>query len=122
PALADLTIQRERLVLRENKDAPQAGVDAIGKRDVDDTVDAAEGYGGFGAVAGERIEAFPGAPASKIPSVSFIGTLSSAHPRDAARDADAASGQRENTSTGRLVSPWLGTPANETRAGRTGRL
>ena len=57
PAFADLAIQRERLVLREDIDAAQAGVDAVGKRDVDDAVDAAEGNGWFGAVAGERIEA-----------------------------------------------------------------
>ena len=58
PAFADLAIERKRLVLRQDKDAAQAGVDAVGKRDVDDAVDAAEGHGRFGAVAGERIEAF----------------------------------------------------------------
>src|SRR6202158_1811450 len=57
PAFADLTIQREGLVLSEDIDAPQARVDTVRKRDVDDAVDAAEGYGWFGAVAGERIEA-----------------------------------------------------------------
>ena len=61
PAFADLTIQRERLVLREDEDAAQAGVDAVRKRDVDDAVDAAEDHGGFGAIASERIEALAGA-------------------------------------------------------------
>ena len=61
PAFADLTIERERLVLGENKDAAQTGVDAVGKRNVDDAVDATEGDSGLGAVAGERIEALAGA-------------------------------------------------------------
>ena len=42
PALADVAVQAERLVLREDEDAAQVAVDAIGKRDVDDAVDAAE--------------------------------------------------------------------------------
>jgi len=47
--------------LGENEDAAQAGVDAVGKRDVDDAVDAAEDHGGFGAIASERVEALTGA-------------------------------------------------------------
>src|SRR5208283_2910972 len=60
PALADLPIQRKRLVLGEDIDAAHAGIDAIGKGNVDDAVDAAEGHGGFGAVASERIKPFAG--------------------------------------------------------------
>ena len=58
PAFADVAVERERLVLGEDVDPAQVGVDAVGERDVDDAVDAAEGDGGFGAVAGEGIEPF----------------------------------------------------------------
>ena len=54
PALADVAVQAERFVLRENEDAAQVAVDAVGERDVDDAVDAAEGNGGLGAVARQR--------------------------------------------------------------------
>ena len=51
PAFANLPIQRQRLVLRQDKHPAQARVDAVGKRDVDDAVNAAEGYGRLRAVA-----------------------------------------------------------------------
>ena len=54
PALADVAVEAERFVLRQDENAAQVAVDAIGKRDVDDAVDAAEGDGGLGAVARER--------------------------------------------------------------------
>ena len=72
PAFADMAVERERLVLGEDVDAAQAGVDAVGESDVDDAVMAAKGHGGFGTVAGERKEPFPAPPASNTPSVSFI--------------------------------------------------
>jgi len=53
PAFADVAIERERLVLREDVDAAQAGVDAVGERDVDDAILAAEGNCRLGAVASE---------------------------------------------------------------------
>ena len=65
PAFADVAIQRERFVLRENVDAAQIGVEAVGKSDVDDAVNSAEGHGGFGAVARERIKALTGASCKK---------------------------------------------------------
>ena len=61
PAFADVPVQRERLVLGEDVDPAQVGVEAVGKRDVDDAVDAAEGDGRLGAVASERIEPLAGA-------------------------------------------------------------
>ena len=54
PALADVAIEAEGFVLRQDEDAAQIAIDAIGKGDVDDAVDAAEGHGGLGAVARER--------------------------------------------------------------------
>src|SRR5262249_18560212 len=56
PAFTDVTIQREGFVLSKNVNTPQIGVDAVGKGDVNDAVDTAEGNGGLGAVAGEGIE------------------------------------------------------------------
>ncbi len=56
PGLADMAIERERLVLGEDVDLAQIGVDAVGEGDINDAVDAAEGDSRFGAVAGERIK------------------------------------------------------------------
>src|ERR1700676_2414206 len=58
PARANMAAEAESFVLSESEDAAQAGVDAIGKGDIDDPVQGAEGNGGFGAIAGERPQAF----------------------------------------------------------------
>ena len=58
PAFTNVAVQRERLVLGEDVDLAQAGVDAVGECDVDDAVVAAKGYRRFGAIAGERKEPF----------------------------------------------------------------
>ena len=60
-SLADMAIERERLVLRKDINLAQVGVDAVGERDIDDAVDSAERNGGLGAVTGEWIQAFAGA-------------------------------------------------------------
>ena len=52
PAFADVPVERERLVLGENEDPAQAGVDAVGERDIDDAVVAAEWNCRFGPIAG----------------------------------------------------------------------
>ena len=57
PAAANVAIEAERFVLRENENAVQIAVQAVGKSDVDDAVDAAEGNGRLGAVARERPQA-----------------------------------------------------------------
>ena len=57
PTFANMTVQRQRLVLREDVNLAQVRVHAIGERDVDDAIDAAEGYGRFGTVTGEGIKA-----------------------------------------------------------------
>src|SRR6266702_2569160 len=56
PGFADVAIERECLVLREDIDPAQVGVNAVGKRNVDDSIDAAERNGRFSPVAGERIK------------------------------------------------------------------
>jgi hypothetical protein len=57
PAAPDVTIQAEGLILCEYEDAPQIAIQAVGKREVDNAVDAAERNGRFGAVAGQRPQA-----------------------------------------------------------------
>ena len=51
PAGAGVAAEAEGFVLGENEDAAQTGVDAIGKSDVDDAIESAEGDGGLGAIA-----------------------------------------------------------------------
>ena len=52
PAFADVAIEGERLVLGEDVNVAQVGVDAVGEGDVDDAVLAAERNGRLGAIAG----------------------------------------------------------------------
>ena len=56
PALADVTVQRQRFVLRQDINPAEIGVNAIGQGNVDDAVDSAKRDGWFGAVTGQRIE------------------------------------------------------------------
>ena len=60
PALADVAVERERLVLGEDVDVAEVGVDAVGEGDVDDAVLAGERNGRLGAIAGEGEEPFAG--------------------------------------------------------------
>ena len=57
PAFAHVAVQRKRLVLGQDINPAQVGVDAVGKSDVDDAIDSAEGDSRLGAIASERIEA-----------------------------------------------------------------
>ena len=43
PAFADMAVQRQRLVLRQDVNPAQIRVEAVGKSDVDDAVHSAEG-------------------------------------------------------------------------------
>jgi hypothetical protein len=45
-----MMVQGQRLVLSQNIDVAKIGIDAIGKRQIDDAVNAAEGYRRLGAV------------------------------------------------------------------------
>ena len=65
PPQTNMAVQAERLVLCENENAAQIAVDAIGQRDVDDAVNAAERDGGFRTVAGQRPKPLPLAPGQK---------------------------------------------------------
>jgi hypothetical protein len=65
PAFTDVTVQRERLVLRKDVNASQLRVDAVGKRDIDDAVIAAEGDCWFCAITGKWEEALACAACQK---------------------------------------------------------
>src|ERR1019366_1150778 len=54
PAAAYVTVEAQRLVLREDEDAAEVAVQTVRKGEVDDPVDTAERHCGFGAVARER--------------------------------------------------------------------
>ncbi len=60
PAFADVAVEGERLVLGEDVDVTQVGVDAVGEGDVDDAVLAGKGNGRLGAIAGQREKPFAG--------------------------------------------------------------
>jgi len=71
-------VEREGLVLGEDVDVAEVGVDAVGESDVDDAVHSAEGDGGLGAIPGERIEALSGAACEKDSECVFHRTASEA--------------------------------------------
>ena len=57
PALADMAIEAEGFVLRENEHTAQVAVEAVREGDVDDAVNGAKGHGGLGAIARQRPQA-----------------------------------------------------------------
>ena len=59
PRARQVVVERVALVLREHLHPVHAGVDEVRENEVDDAVPPAEGNGGLGALAGERLE--PGA-------------------------------------------------------------
>ena len=62
PALVDVPVQADGLVLGEDQDLAEVGVDAVGEGEVDDPVDPAERDGRLGPVAGQGLQAGPPAP------------------------------------------------------------
>ena len=48
-----MAVEGERLVLGEDVDVTQVGVDAVGQGDVDDAVLTCKGDGGLGSIASE---------------------------------------------------------------------
>src|SRR5271166_420189 len=75
PAFTDVAIERERLVLGEDVDAAQIGVETVGKSDINDAIHSAEGDGGLGAVAGERVQALSSAAGKKDSESVFHRTV-----------------------------------------------
>ena len=58
PAEADVVVERARVVLGQDDDVIDVRVDAVGQREVDDPVLAAERHGRLGPLLGEDREAF----------------------------------------------------------------
>ncbi len=58
PARADVTVEAEGFVLREDEDTAEVGIDAIGESDVNDAIESAKRNSRLGAVASEGPEAF----------------------------------------------------------------
>ena len=59
PARADVVVKRARVVLRQDEDVVDLGVDAVRKREVDDPVLARERDGGLGADRGQDRQPLP---------------------------------------------------------------
>ncbi len=62
PAFAYVAIERERLVLGEDVDPAQVGIDAVGKGDIDDAVSPAERHCGFRPITRQREKPFTRSP------------------------------------------------------------
>src|SRR5215471_15957266 len=58
PAFTDMPVEGEGLVLREDVNATQIGVDAIGESDVNNAVNTTESHRRLGAIARQGIETF----------------------------------------------------------------
>ena len=56
-AVADILIQDKRLILGQNTDGINVGVDTVGEREIDDTIFSAKRNGRLGELLGQRIEA-----------------------------------------------------------------
>ncbi len=56
PGQVDVPVEAHGLVLREDEHLPHAAVEAVGEREIDDPVGAAEGHGRLGPVARERFQ------------------------------------------------------------------
>ena len=74
PAERDVPVEAHRLVLREHQNPPQAAVEAVREREIDDAVDAAKRHGRLGPIARQRPEPRPFPPASTTAKTSFIKT------------------------------------------------
>ena len=70
PAHPDVTVERERLVLRRDEDAAESGIDAVAEREIDDPVGAAEVDGGLGPLLRQGYRRSPAPPASTMTRLS----------------------------------------------------
>ena len=55
-AIADILVQDEGLILGKDTDGINVGVDAVGQREIDDTIFTAERYCRFGELLGQRVQ------------------------------------------------------------------
>ena len=54
--VTDILVEHERLILRQNANRINSGIDAVGKREIDDAVLTAEGNCGFGCLGGQCVQ------------------------------------------------------------------
>ena len=62
PAGADVAVEGVRLVLNQDGDFPQSGVQAVAECKVDDAIFPSERDGGLGPMFGERMQTFAASP------------------------------------------------------------
>ena len=55
-AIANVLIEQQRLVLGEDTDRVDIGVDAVGQREVDNTILSSKRHCGLGELIGQRVE------------------------------------------------------------------
>ena len=55
-AIADVLVQDEGLILGKDTDGINVGVNAVGQREIDDTIFTAERYCRFGELLGQRVQ------------------------------------------------------------------
>ncbi len=63
PAVEDVALEGQGLVLGQKGDPAQAGVEGVGQAEIDDPIGAEKGHGRLGPIAGQGIEPLPFAPA-----------------------------------------------------------
>jgi hypothetical protein len=62
PRHPDVPVQRQRLVLGGDENAPKSRVYAVAEREIDDAVGPAEVHGRLGPFSRQGMQAFPRAP------------------------------------------------------------
>ena len=65
PSHSDVAVERQRFVLCGDEDPPQARVDAVAQREIDDSVRSTEIDGGFRTLFGQGVETLAGAAGEK---------------------------------------------------------
>ena len=110
PAFADVAVEGERLVLGEDVDVAQVGVDAVGEGEVDDAVLAGERDGRLGAVARQGEEPFAGTTGeqntkrvSHLPDPSRLVRQGNAHPRGQMHKATRVPQRKRESTMLRLI-------------------
>ena len=61
----NVAIERQCLVLSQDEDAAQSGINAVAEGNINDAIAAPKRDGWFGPIPGQRVQALAGAPASR---------------------------------------------------------
>ena len=78
-AVADVLIQLQRLILGQNADGVNAGVDTVGQGEVDDAVLAAEGNRRLGGLPGQDMQAAALAAGQQHGDAAFLLEIHGGH-------------------------------------------